>query len=271
MISALVIVKDQEELIEGCIKSLSWVNEVVVVDTGSHDHTIERAKAFGARVYAYQGEGNFSAWRNFGLTKVRGEWLLVVDSDERVLEPLRVEIEGIINSETRLAAWQISRRNIVLGKEVRYGAFWPDYVVRLFKVDKLKGWNGLVHEQPVFDGKLESLNNSFLHLTHRDIDSMVQKSLAWAEYDAHLRLAAHHPKMSGWRFLRIFITELWNQGVLRRGFFGGTEGVIDSLLQVFSFYISYVKLWQLQQRPSLDDKYKRIDEELEKNNFRYTS
>ena len=98
---------------------------------------------------------------------------------------------------------------------------------------------------------------------------MVLKSLSWANIDAKLRVDANHPQMTGWRFLRILFTELWNQGIKRRGFFNGTVGVIDALLQVFSMYISYVKLWQLQRKETLEETYQKIDQQLLKSNFRY--
>jgi hypothetical protein len=75
--------------------------------------------------------------------------------------------------------------------------------------------------------------------------------------------------MSGWRFLRIFLTETFNQGVMRKGFFNGTVGVMDSMLQVFSMYMSYVRLWELQQTKSLDETYKDIDKKLLENGFKY--
>lgn len=270
MISVLIIVKNQEELIGACIESVKWADEIVVIDTGSTDKTIKIARELGAQVHPYQGsENNFSSWRNYGLARIKGDWLLVLDSDERAINELKEELDGLISLGDQNAAWKISRRNIVLGTELKYGAFWPDYVIRFFKVENLKGWKGLVHEQPEYEGSLGTLKNSLLHLTHRDIDSMIQKSLDWAQYDAKLRFEAHHPPMSGWRFVRIMVTETWQQGVVRRGFFGGTEGVIDSLLQVFSMYISFVKLWQLQQKPSLEQKYKEIDQKLKENNFKY--
>lgn len=269
MISVLIIIKNQAELIETCLKSVSWAGEVVVVDTGSTDQTIERAKKMGAKVFEYKGsEQNFSSWRNFGLTKITGDWLFALDSDERVLADLAAELQDIDRNNADLVAWKVARRNIILGKELKYGAFWPDYVIRFFKTDHLKGWHGLVHEQPDFDGDLGTLKHSLIHLTHRDIDSMIIKSLDWAQYDAKLRLQSNHPPMSGWRFLRIMVTETWKQGITRGGFFGGTEGVIDALLQVFSMYISYVKLWQLQHKPSLAETYKDIDRKLLRDGFK---
>jgi hypothetical protein len=93
------------------------------------------------------------------------------------------------------------------------------------------------------------------------------KNLQWSKIDAKLRFDAHHPQMSGWRFLRIFITETWNQGIVRKGFFNGSVGVIDSLMQVFFLLTSYVRLWEMQRKKSLNETYNDLDKKLIENNF----
>lgn len=140
-------------------------------------------------------------------------------------------------------------------------------MIRLFKKADLEEWVGKVHEYPRFRGKLGYSKNSLLHLTHRDIDQIVLKSLEWSKIDAKLRLEAGHPQMSGWRFLRILFSELFNQGFKREGFFNGTVGIIDSILQTFSMFITYVRLWQIQQSETLEKTYDEIDNQLIKNKF----
>ncbi|QQG43521.1 MAG: glycosyltransferase family 2 protein [Candidatus Daviesbacteria bacterium] len=270
MLSVIIITKDEEKMIKACLSSVKWADEIVVVDDGSTDDTIKIAKAEGAKIVSSPQitEKDFSRLRNLGLQEAKGDWILYVDADERVLKPLKEEIQNILTKEGS-GAWAISRRNIILGAEKKYPAFWPDYVIRLFKRVSLQCWQGKVHESPKFSGKLAKLENSFLHLTHRDIDSMVLKSLDWANIDARLRYDSGHPPMSSWRFLKILFSEIFNQGILRQGFFNGTVGVIDSLLQAFSLYISYVKLWQLQQKKSLQETYDDIDKKLIQNEFNF--
>lgn len=269
MLSVVILTKNSAQFLPACLSSVKFADQIVVVDSGSTDQTIEIAKGANAKVVNYKPINvfNFSEARNLGLEAVSGEWVFYLDVDERVLEPLAEEIKAVIG-EAKDGAWQVARRNIILGQEVHYPAFWPDYVIRLFKKASLKNWQGDVHEQPQFSGQLKTLTNPLVHLTHRDIDSMVLKSLDWANIDAKLRLDAKHPPMTGWRFLRIMLTETWHQGVVRRGFFNGTVGIIDALLQVFSLYLSYVKLWQLQQKPSLAEKYDQIDQQLIKSDFK---
>ncbi len=268
MISVVIIARNEEDRIETCIKSVSWADEIIVVDNDSSDKTKEVSKKHTEKVYTIKSN-NFSDIRNFALDKVKGDWLFFVDADERVTLDLKNEILSLIVSDPKDSVWKVSRRNIILGEEKKYKAFWPDYVIRLFKRDKLQGYTGEVHEQPQYSGTLGTLKNSLIHLTHRDIDSMVLKSLDWANIDANLRFKAGHPKMTGPRFVKILMSEIYNQLVKRGGYKGGTVGVIDGLLQAFSLYITYVKLWQLQRKESLEETYKKFDEKMEEDGFKY--
>lgn len=266
MLSVIVITKNEEDRIRACLESVKWADELIVLDNGSTDQTLKIAKEYTPKTYINTAT-DFSLLRNQAVRKSCGDWILFVDADERVLEPLRREITGLVFS-TPHSAIAISRKNIIFGREVKYGPFWPDWVIRLLKRKDFKEYIGEVHEQPTFNGTLGYSKNSFLHLTHRDLDQIVLKSLEWSRIDAGLRLRANHPKMSGWRFLRIFISEVFNQGIKRRGFFSGDVGIMDSLLQTFSLYMSYIRLWELQQ-PPLDEKYAALDEHLINNGFTY--
>lgn len=267
MLSAIILTKNEEGRIQACLESIKWADEIIIVDNGSTDSTLEIAKKYTNNILIFDQE-DFATLRNQAMERAKGEWVLYVDADERVLESLKKEIEVMI-SFSDFSAYALSRRNIIFGTEVRYGPFWPDWVIRLLKKKDFETWVGKVHEYPKFKGKLGYSKNSLLHLTHRDVDQIIFKSLEWSKIDAKLRLQVSHPKMSGWRFLRIFISEIFNQGILRKGFFNGTIGIMDSILQAFSMYITYVRLWQMQQPKTLKDIYADIDNELIKNKFEY--
>ena len=267
MLSVIIITKDEQDRIKACLESVGWADEIVVLDNGSTDETLEIVKKYTDKVITFKDQ-DFATLRNKGMEQARGEWVLYVDSDERVLDPLRKEIEALITFSD-CSAYAISRRNIIFGKEVKYGPFSPDWVIRLLKKEDFETWIGRVHEYPKFRGKLGYTKNSLLHLTHRDVDQIVLKSLEWSKIDAKLRLEAGHPKMSGWRFIRILFTELFNQGFKRGGFFNGSIGVMDSILQTFSLFMTYVRLWQMQQNKNLDETYKEIDKKLVEDEFKY--
>lgn len=266
-LTIIIIAKNEEKLIGTCLESVKWADEIIVVDNGSDDQTREIAKKYTDKIISVEDE-DFSFLRNKGMEKASNEWVLYIDSDERILKPLKEEILQIIES-SKYSALAIPRKNIIFGKSVNYGPFWPDWVTRLLKKEDFDTWVGKVHEYPKFKGKLGYLRNSFLHLTHRNLDQIILKSLEWSKIDAKLRFDSNHPKMSGWRFVRILFSELFHQGILRKGFFGGTVGVIDSILQTFSLFMSYVRLWQMQQSKDTDHIYEDIDKELIKNDFKY--
>ncbi|MCL5784304.1 MAG: glycosyltransferase family 2 protein [Patescibacteria group bacterium] len=267
MLSVIIITKDEQDRIEACLESVKWADEIIVVDNGSKDDTLKIVRKYTDKIFQVNSQ-DFAETRNFAMEKAKGEWVLYVDADERVLETLKQEIELMI-SFADFSAYALSRRNVIFGTEVKYGPFWPDWVIRLLKKSDFESWIGKVHEYPKFKGKLGYSKNSLLHLTHRNIDQIVLKSLDWSKIDANLRFNSNHPKMSGWRFLRIFVTEIFNQGIMRKGFFNGSVGIMDSLLQAFSLYMTYVRLWELQQSKPRNKFYEEIDKNLMENGFKF--
>lgn len=265
MISVIIIAKNEEQRIKVCLESIKWADEIIVCDNDSTDETVQIAKKFTKKIVSFKGE-DFAEWRNKATKEATGDWILYIDPDERVTESLKLEILQIMQTGDSVA-YAISRKNFIFGQRVTYGPFWPDWVIRLIKKESFEGWFGSVHEQPKFKGSLGYTKNSLIHLTHRNLDQMVLKSLQWSRIDAGLRLDAGHPPMTGWRFLRIFITETWNQGITRGGFFNGTIGVMDSLLQTFSLFMTYVRLWEMQQQKSREEVYGELDQKLLENHF----
>lgn len=266
-LSIIVIAKNEQNRIETCLKSCEFGDELIVIDNGSTDQTVEIGKKAGARVVNFESD-DFAKTRNRGMEEAKGDWVLYVDSDERVLKPLQDEIRELV-AGTGYSAIALSRINIILGQSVNYGPYKNDWVIRLFRKSDFQTWVGKVHEYGKFKGELGYSKNSLLHLTHRDLDHFVLKSLDWSNIDAKLRLGANHPKMTKWRFIRILITESWAQLIVRRGLFGGTVGFIDSVLQIFSFFMTYVRLWQMQQEKPLDQVYQDIDKKLQESGFEY--
>ncbi len=267
MLTVIIIAKNEEGLIRTCLESVKWADELIVADNGSTDKTIDIAKEYTNKVFKFD-DLDFASLRNKAAGKASGDWVLYVDADERVLSDFRAEIAGLIKSE-KYSAYAISRRNIIFGSEKKYGPFWPDWVIRLIKKKDFISWVGEVHEYPKFKGELGYSKNSLLHLTHRNIDQIILKSLEWSKIDARLRLKSGHPKMLGWRFLRILASEIFNQGILKKGFLHGTIGTMDSILQAFSLYMTYVRLWELQQPKPLGDIYEEIDKSLKEKDFKY--
>lgn len=245
-ISAIILAGNAEDLIKDCLESLSWVNEILVIDTGSTDETMDIAKKFKARVFT-TSKGSFSDWRNFGAKKAKGDWFFYVDVDERVTPLLRKEIQSLITNHQSLdVAYAIPRKNILLGHEMKHGGWWPDYVLRLMKKKALRRWRGELHEQPEIEGSVGKLKNPLTHITHRNLSEMVEKTNKWSEIEARLLFESEHPKMAWWRFFSVAAREFWHRAIKKKGFLDGPVGIIEIIYQMYSRIITYAKLWEMQ-------------------------
>lgn len=232
-------------MIGDCLLSVKFADEIIVVDTGNTDQTNEIAKSSGAKIVASQGTG-YAHWRNDGFRHSRGDWVLYVDADERVTPQLRQEIEAIMSDNSAYPVYQIRRRNIFLGKAMHYGGWGGDKVIRLFKRTAFKSYHHQLHEQPEYEGELGTTTAEFVHFSHRDLSSMLEKTLTFTDYEAQLRLEANHPPVVWWRFIRVMWTEFYHRFIKLSAWRDGPEGIIDGLFQVFNSFVIYARLWELQ-------------------------
>jgi len=192
-------------------------------------------------------KGSFSDRRNFGAKKANGEWLFYVDADELVTPALRKELKSKIqNLKSKINAYAIPRINILLGQEMKHGGWWPDYVIRLIRKESLKGWKGELHEQPEIKGEVGKLVNPLIHNSHRNLKEMVEKTNEWSEIEAKLMFGKDHPPVNLPRFGTAMFREFWYRAIIKKGFLDGPVGVIEIIYQVFSRFVSYAKLWELQ-------------------------
>ncbi len=248
-ISAIVITKNAEEMIADCLDSLSFCDEIVVVDNVSLDRTRDIAEKMGAKVFEFFSK-DFSESRNFGLKKTANEWILYVDSDERVTKELQENIGLSISNvkDGNFTAYKIKRKNFYYGSSEKNE--WPyiERLERLFKKDNLEGWYGKLHESPRVRGEIGELDGYLLHYTHKDITSMLAKTIKWSKIEAELRFKAGHPKMTWWRFPRVMLTAFFDSYVRQGGWKAGTVGIIESLYQMFSIFITYARLWEMQNK-----------------------
>ncbi|EKD94553.1 MAG: lipopolysaccharide biosynthesis glycosyltransferase [uncultured bacterium] len=229
IISAVIIYGGNydKKLLEVAKKSVSWCDETILIN--------------GVK-------GSFNNWRNEGLKKTKGEWILYIDSDEEITSDLQSEIIQLINNSiNQKTAYAIPRKNIIFGKEFKHSGQYPDYQKRLFKRDKLKKWVGEVHEEPRYEGTLGHLKNSIIHHKDMTITEMIEKTNKWSEIEAQLMIDANHPPMNIFRFMSAGFREFFLRFVKEKAFLDGKEGVIYGIYQIYSKLISYAKLWEKQQ------------------------
>lgn len=244
-ISVIIITKNEEKMIADCLKSITWADETIVVDTGNTDKTNSIAKKFDAKVIKYTGYGSFADWRNFGAKHAAGDWLFYIDADERATDDVKKELLNKL-PDSDFDAYAIPRRNFIFGQEFKFSGQYPDYQKRILQKKSLKKWVGDVHEEPDFSGNLDHLKNPLLHYKNMTITQMVEKTNKWSEIEAKLMYAAGHPPMNIMRFLSATAREFWKRMFIELAFLDGPKGIIYAIYQVFSKFVSYAKLYELQ-------------------------
>lgn len=259
-LSIIILGQNVESEIVPAFITSQFADEIIYVDTstGSTDKTLTLARKYAHKIVKSETY-NFANWRNDGAKAASGEWLLYLDSDERITPKLATEIISSINHPD-YAAYTISRYEVFLGKHLNH---WPDpRVLRLIKKSALKSWQGKLHEQPSIAGKIGELKEQLIHLSHKNIDEKLIGTVKWSRLEAEMLLLAGHPPMKGWRFARIMLTEFWDRAVKQRLLLDGTEGWIEVIYQMFSRFLTYERLWEMQREPSLKETYETIDKKI---------
>lgn len=265
-ISFVLITKNEEAWISNCLESIKGLGEIVVVDDGSTDKTVRMCKTYGARVFVHHWEG-FSKTKNYGLVQATGDWVFFIDADERVSKELKRKINEIIKANDQARSYYVARQNILLGKKVKHGGWFPDFVLRFAPRKQIVGWKGDLHESLEVIGEKEYLVEALFHLSHRGIQWMLAKSLRYTPIEARLRYDASHPPVTWWRLIKVMIAEFIDRFGVKSGWKDGMVGLIESLSQAYNMFLIYAQLWEMQKGKPMDEIYKEIDEGLAKNGF----
>jgi glycosyltransferase involved in cell wall biosynthesis len=251
-LSIIILAGNEEKMIIDCLLSCEWADEIILVAANSTDNTVILAKKTipSIKIVKTQDEynKNFSKWRNLGFKAVTKDWLLYIDADERITSDLKLKIINILQNESEFSHYAIPRANYYLGKRVHFGGSYPDYVKRLFQKKYFNGYQGILHEEPIISGKLGYIDSDLTHYTHRDLTSMVNKTLVWSDTEAQALFKDNHPPVVWWRFIRMMLTKTWERLIKQQMWRDGTVGWISVIFEVFNTFLIYARLWELQQK-----------------------
>lgn len=255
-LTAIVLTLNEERNLPDCLASLAgWARDVVVVDSGSTDATVEIARRFGARVLEHPFE-NYGAQRNWALraAAIATPWVLNVDADERVTPELRAAIEAaIVEDDPDVAGFLVSRRTVFMGRWIRHGGHYPAWHLRLFRAGRGRCEDRLYDQHFLVDGPVRRLQGDLIDVLTPDLASFCRRHVRWAELEAaeqesggegriRGRLASANPIESRRRLREIYsATPLFVRPVayflyrylLRLGFLDGREGLVFHFLQGF--------------------------------------
>lgn len=245
MISALVHTRNEREQLPGCLESLRWADEIVVADMRSADGSREIAERFGARVIDMPEEPIVERVRNRAAAECRGDWLMVIDADERVSPGLAGRIPELVKSSD-VAAYSIPRRNYFLGVWLEHGN-WPDPQIRLARRGKIR-WSELIHEHPAVDGKVVALPaNAAEAIEHpgyvTSIANFVEKLGRYSTLDAERLRENVAPAVWPW-ILRRPLSEFYGRYVTEGAWRHGMHGFVWSgLMAMYQFQLA-VNYWE---------------------------
>lgn len=259
-ISALIIAHNESSMIEACIDTVSWCDEVLLIDCGSTDDTAALAESKGAKVISFN-HPSFSRLREEALKRSSGNWVFYLDADERVTPTLAKEIQVSIETK-RAAVLQMRRSNIYFGTHLAHGGWGDDAVTRVFERTALLGWYGEIHESPKYSGAVVALNAPLVHLTHRSVVSGLNKSARWTPMEAKALYDAGAPPVTFLTLLRKGGMEFVRRVIIKKGYQDGLTGLVEATIQAINRVLVYMQVWELQQRPPIAERYQKIEQDI---------
>ncbi|MBI1422068.1 MAG: glycosyltransferase [Gammaproteobacteria bacterium] len=251
-LSVVLIVKNEEQVLASCLEKLLWADEIIVLDSGSTDKTLDIAKQFTSHVYVDTDWQGFGVQRQRAQSRATGEWILMVDADEHVTDELRQEIQQVVREDDQDKVYEIPRLAWCFGGYIRHSGWYPGYTLRLYPNKVARYGDQRVHEKLEYPKsvRVERLAGDLIHYTYWDLNQYLTKSTRyaseWAEqhYLAGKKASLLNGVSHGvYCFLRMYI--------LRAGFLDGKRGFLLALLSTFSTFAKYADLWvrwQLQTK-----------------------
>lgn len=245
-ISVVILAKNEERNLAQCIKTVSFADEVIVIDDESSDGTFKIAKKLKVKVIKHKLNNNFAEQRNFSLRRAHGRWVLFIDADERVTANLRAEIIEKINSpESQTRGFFISRTDYIWKKRIQYGEVGNIKLLRLGK--RNSGiWKRKVHEAWDIKGKVGILENPLEHYPHRSVKEFLSSINHWSSLHA---VANNEEQKRANLFKIIFfpVGHFAKNYFFKLGFMDGNVGLVVAILMSFHSFLGWGKLWALQK------------------------
>jgi glycosyltransferase involved in cell wall biosynthesis len=242
-LSVVIITFNEEGNLARCLNSVSWAEEIVIVDSFSQDRTKEVASDFTDKIYDKQWPG-FGPAKQFAVEKTSNEWVLSVDADEEVSLELKEQIRRALNSDSEVDGYYLCRQSYFLGKWIRHGGWYPDYVLRLFRKNKAEFTDSKVHEKLTLKGKSAYLNGTLFHYTDPDLESYLAKMNRYTSLSAE-ELYTEDRRSNLMDILFRPVAIFFKMYILKLGFLDGIQGFLLATYSSIHVLTKYTKLWHL--------------------------
>ncbi|WP_118182133.1 glycosyltransferase family 2 protein [Paraburkholderia phosphatilytica] len=239
-----VITRNAASRLDECLAAVAFADAIVVVDSGSTDHTVEIARAHGARVLSHPDWPGFGPQKNRALDALGTDWILSIDADEIVSAELASAIRATLAAPAA-DVYALDRLSYFCGHQVRHSGWYPDWIPRLFRRGAARFSDDLVHERLVFEGPVQRLAGKLLHYSYEDFETVLRKLDAYSTAGARQRHAAGGHGSFGkalargaWAFVRTYL--------LRRGFLDGRAGFMIAVFNAETVYYRFLKLAHME-------------------------
>lgn len=253
-ISVIINTFNEEANIERAIASIRWADEIIVVDDGSNDKTLQiltklKNENPQLKIFKHKGVGFVEPARNFAISKASGEWMLILDADEEVQQSLAKKLQEIVDKMTQIDYFRVPRKNLIFNHFMKYTGWWPDYNIRFFRKGKVK-WVNQIHRPPEVFGQGLDLpaeeQNAIIHHNYKTIAQFISRMNRYTD------IQANEINESGYKFdwKDLFdkpLNEFLSRFFASQGYKDGLHGLALSLLQAVSFLVVYLKLWELDK------------------------
>ncbi|PIT89415.1 MAG: beta-1,4-glucosyltransferase [Candidatus Levybacteria bacterium CG10_big_fil_rev_8_21_14_0_10_36_7] len=246
-LSVVILTKNEEKNIIDCIESVSFADELIIIDDYSTDRTEEVAKGSNTKVKIYKRSlnDNFSAQRNFALSKTTKKWTLFIDADERVSPVLQKEIEHKIK-KTDMSGFYIGRADIMWGKKLRYGEAGKNTFLRL---GRTTGgiWRGSVHEKWEIEGQTAKFEEKIYHYPHPTISEFLNDINYYSSLRAK-ELLKQKKYVKAWEIIFYPVLKFKYNYILRLGMLDGIQGLVLAIMMSFHSFLVRSKAWLAQKK-----------------------
>lgn len=245
-LAVALIVKNEAQNLRACLETVkSWVDEIVILDSGSRDHTAQIAQEYTDKFYTNEVWPGFGPQRQLAQQYVTSDFVLWLDADERVTPELRASIEHVLNSDkSQRTLYTIPRLSWVFGRYIRHCGWYPDRVARLYPVKLTQYDDALVHEKVILKEGMEKvdLSGDLIHYTYNDLNHYLVKSAGYARAWADQRQQRGKKASISQGLLHALVCFL-KMYVLKAGFLDGKQGFLLSVLSAHSTFVKYADLW----------------------------
>lgn len=224
--------------------SVAWADEVIVIDNSSIDQTAAVARKLGAKLYKRPNNPMLNVNKNFGFTKATGDWILNLDADEEIPPTLAQEIRRVIQSSGDSMGYWIPRKNIIFGKWIAHGLWWPDRHLRLFLRGKGRFPQKHVHEYVEVQGQTGLLETPFVHHNYESVTQFIHKMDAiYTQNEVNNLLHANY-QLAWYDAIRFPASDFVKIYFAQEGYKDGLHGLVLAILQSFYSFVVFVKLWE---------------------------